>query len=201
MSKGKEKHQAEQESGKAAQAPEKQAAGVKQPGETPAAEKPARETREIEELKDKLLRLMADFDNYRKRALREKTELYESANEALMLELLPVLDHFQLALKSAGEHDAPPALRDGFQIIYDQLLGTLAKFGLEPFDSEKQVFDYNLHEAIATIPSQTEPEGVIIAQNRKGYRLKGRVLRPAQVVVSSGKAAQPEQPGEKAAEE
>ena len=152
---------------------------------------------EIAQLKDQLLRLRADFENYRKRALREKGEIYENANEALMLELLPVIDHLHLALNSAKEHlvlsgvegQADQTFQKGIRMIFDQLLNTLLKYGLNPFNSEKQPFDPNLHEAVNCLPSETEPEGTILAQSRQGYRFNNKMLRPAQVVVSSGKSA------------
>lgn len=156
------------------------------------AEKLAKAELEIDQLKDQLLRLRADFDNYRKRALREKGEIYENANEALMLELLPVIDHIQLALNSAREHKADAAFQDGLQLIADQLMTTLSKYGLEPFSSDKKQFDPKLHEAVSCLPSETEPEGTILAQSRQGYRFKNKMLRPAQVVVSSGKSAPPQ---------
>ncbi len=169
----------------AEQKPEK-AAEHKETGKLAAAEK------EIADLKDQLLRLRADFDNYRKRVLRDKAEIYENANEALMLELLPVLDHFQLALQSAGKHHADRPFRDGLRLIHNQLMESLLKHGLAPFDSERQTFDPKLHEAIGAMPSETEPEGVILIQSRPGYNFKNKLLRPAQVVVSSGKPAAPQ---------
>jgi len=162
---------------------------------TPAAVEPAeaeklkKAEQEIDQHKDQLLRLRADFDNFRKRALREKNEIYETANEALMLELLPVIDHLQLAVKSAREHKADEAFLKGLELIADQQMDVLARYGLEPFSSLKQPFDPNLHEAVSCLPSETEPEGVIIAESRQGYRFKNKILRPAQVVVSAGRPA------------
>jgi molecular chaperone GrpE (heat shock protein) len=123
-----------------------------------------------------------------------------------MLDLLPVLDHFQLAVKSAlrlrsGQANptgsprpeigtktgqADQAFQEGIQMIFDQLMNTLLKYGLTPFNAEKQAFDPKKHEAISSLPSATEPEGVILAQSRQGYLFKNRLLRPAQVVVSNG---------------
>lgn len=160
--------------------------------ELPETEKLAKAEQEIDQFKDQLLRLRADFDNYRKRSLREKGEIYENANEALMLELLPVIDHLQLAINSAKEHKANAAFQDGLQLIADQLMTALAKYGLNPFNSGKQPFDANLHEAISCLPSETEPEGTIITQSRPGYRFKNKMLRPAQVVVSGGKPCPPQ---------
>jgi len=163
---------------------------------------------EIEQLKDQLLRMRADYDNFRKRSLREKGEIYENANEALLLDLLPVLDHFQLAVKAAKEHkphstsspQADHAFKEGIQMIFDQMMSVLAKYGLAPFESEKQPFDPNLHEAISSLPSATEPEGAIIAQSRQGYKYKNKLLRAAQVVVSAGKPKNHHVKAEKAAE-
>jgi molecular chaperone GrpE len=213
MNKSKDKHHPPEEAKKTARATDVPApADVEPAQETQTAAEPARSARsepsgrgeaseqaeaaklqkaaqEIEQLKDQLLRLRADFDNFRKRSLREKGEIYENANEALMLELLPVIDHFQLALASAREHLADPAFKEGLQLIADQMMGALSKYGLNPFNSEKKPFDPNLHEAISCLPSETEPEGTILAQSRQGYRFNKKILRPAQVVVSSGPPA------------
>jgi molecular chaperone GrpE len=144
---------------------------------------------------DRLLRLQADFDNFRKRVMRERAEIYKRANEDLMVELFSVLDHLQMALEAAVTHDAPKVFAEGFQNVSDQLNGTLAKFGLEPVEAAGRQFDPNEHEAISHIPSDTVPESMVITQTRRGYRLAGHLLRPAQVVVSSGKPAAASVPG------
>lgn len=214
MNKSKDKHHLPEEAKKNAKATDSPApAGVEPAKEAPSATEPTRSarsedsgrgeaseraeaaklqeaTQEIDQLKDQLLRLRADFENFRKRSLREKGEIYENANEALMLELLPVIDHLQLALNSAKEHLADSVFQEGLQLIADQMLNALSKYGLNPFNSEKQPFDPNLHEAINCLPSETEPEGTIIAQSRQGYRFKNKMLRPAQVVVSRGPSTQ-----------
>lgn len=198
MNKGKDKHHSPEEAKKNAKATDTPAPAG---GETPAdpktqaavepteAERLKKADQEIDQHKDQLLRLRADFDNFRKRALREKNEIYETANEALMLELLPVIDHLQLAIKFAREHKADEAFLKGLELIADQQMDVLTRYGLKPFSSLKQSFDPNLHEAISCLPSETEPEGVIIAESRQGYRFKNRILRPAQVVVSGGRPA------------
>ncbi|MBI2437720.1 MAG: nucleotide exchange factor GrpE [Lentisphaerae bacterium] len=106
-----------------------------QPADVAPAPAPAegeRPTEKLEQLQDQLLRLRADFDNFRKRTLREKTELFERANQELMLELLPILDHLHLGLQAASAHQADPAFREGLQLIFDQLMGTLSKWGRSP---------------------------------------------------------------------
>lgn len=170
--------------------PAHQAGGkAEQTVELTDAQKLQKSAQEIDQLKDQLLRLRADFENYRKRVLREKGEIYENANEALMLELLPALDHLQIAVKSARESKTDRPFQEGLQLILDQLMNVLSKYGLAPFNSGKQPFDYNFHEAISSLPSETDPEGVVITQGRQGYKFKNKLLRPAQVVVSSGKPA------------
>lgn len=162
------------------------------PADGPAPAKPAAEppppptpSRE-EQLQDQLLRLRADYDNFRKRTLREKNELYEQANQDLMLALLPVLDHLQLGLAAARNHKADKAIQDGLGLIFDQLQGVLTQFGLQPFDAEKQPFDPDRHEAISYLPAKECPEGTVLTQIRQGYLLRHKLLRPAQVIVSSG---------------
>ncbi len=141
---------------------------------------------ELEQIKERLLRLQADFDNFRKRTLREKNELFQKANEDIMLELLPVLDHAELGLKHAEEQGVPAAYVDGLRMVADQLRGVLQKFGLAPIETTGRVFNPGEHEGIACQPSDSVPEGCIILATRTGYRLGNAVLRPAQVVVSSG---------------
>jgi molecular chaperone GrpE len=155
-----------------------------------APDEAADQVAKLAQLQDRLLRLQADFDNFRKRTLREKNELFDSANQALMLELLPVLDHLQLGIQAASAHQADPAFRDGLALIFDQLMGVLSKFGLSPIETEKQVFDPNRFEAVNTLPSATEPEGIVLAVVRRGYMLRNKLLRPAQVIVSSGPAVE-----------
>lgn len=164
----------------------REGAGTDSPGRVEQAE-PMAEA-QVVQLQDKLLRLRADFDNFRKRSLREQTLLCDMANQELMLELLPVLDHFQLAIKAAAEHEADAKFREGLEMVFEQLMGVLSKFGLEPVDAERHPFDINVHEAINYLPSDEHPESTVIAQVRRGYLLKNRLLRPAQVIVSSGSA-------------
>lgn len=153
--------------------------------QTPPAEA-ADQVEKLAQLQDRFVRLQADFDNFRKRTLREKSDLFDSANQALMLELLPVLDHLQLGIQAASAHQADPSFREGLTMILDQLAGVLSKFGLSPIETEKQVFDPNRFEAVNALPSATEPEGAVLAAIRRGYMLRNKLLRPAQVIVSSG---------------
>jgi molecular chaperone GrpE len=144
---------------------------------------------EDEALETRLLRLQADFDNYRKRMVRERAEWQRQAHETLLQDLLPVLDHYELGLNSAIKLEADAAMVDGFRMVYDQFNAALSKHRVEPIESEGQPFDPNRHEAITYVPSEEHPAETVIAQTRRGYLLDGKLLRAAQVVVSSGPAA------------
>lgn len=159
------------------------ATGRKAPGKAKPAETPEARCAALE---DQLLRLRADFDNFRKRTLREKGEIYSRANEEIMIEMLSVLDHIDLALAAARDHGTEGAVVEGFRLVAEQLRAVLGKFGLAPVDAEGLPFDPNLHEAISHIASDEAPENTVIAQVRRGYRLGEMLLRPAQTVVSSG---------------
>ncbi len=149
-----------------------------------AAAEPALSPEEV--LKDRLLRLQADFENYRKRMDREKKDWIAFASEKLVLELLPVLDHFELGLADGAKNGAAPAFIEGFQLICNQLRAALEKAGVQAIDAEGAAFDPHLHEAITHLPSDDVPEGHVVAQTRRGYKLGDKLLRAAQVVVSSG---------------
>ena len=157
------------------------------PAAEPAPAEPQPSPEEV--LKDRLLRLQADFDNYRKRMDREKKDWIAFASEKLVLELLPVLDHFELGLADSAKNGAPAAIQEGFQLVCNQFRAALEKAGVQAINAEGQAFDPNLHEAITHLPSDTVPEGQVSAQTRRGYKLGDKLLRAAQVVVSSGPAA------------
>lgn len=141
-----------------------------------------------EENWDRLLRVSADFDNFKKRAAREKQDAIRYANESLLEKLMPVLDNFDAAL-AAGQNSQPAegsqSLLTGVNMILQQLKTALTEAGLEEVDASGKVFDPNIHEAVAQQPSKDVPEGHVLQQLRKGYKLKDRLLRPATVVVAS----------------
>lgn len=164
----------------------------------PASAAPAEaEASELARVKDQMLRLQADFENFRRRVERERTEVYQRANEDLMKELLQVLDHFEIGIKTAEKHSAEKSVLEGFRMVSDQLMAVLSRFGLQPVDAEGQDFDPHHHEAVTHMPSEEHPENAVIAQTRRGYLLGDRLLRAAQVVVSSG----PQQPSAEAVKE
>lgn len=140
---------------------------------------------------DRLLRTTADFDNYRKRAAREKQEAIKYANESLLEKLVPVLDAFDMALNATQNAGAEgtKSLQQGIGLVQQQLKTILSDAGLEAVDATGKPFDPNFHEAIAQQESADLPEGSVLQQLRKGYKLKDRLIRPASVVVSKLPAA------------
>jgi len=153
--------------------------------QAPAAEKTEPVVDEAAVLKDRYARLMADFDNFRKRQVREREEWIKRANEGLLGDFLPMVDHLELALQKVTEPD--DAFAKGIQMVYDQFIATLAKHDVTPIDAKGEPFNPDWHEALSQMPSETVPEHVVIEQFRRGWALAGRLLRPAQVIVSSGK--------------
>jgi molecular chaperone GrpE len=138
-----------------------------------------------EEHRERYLRAAAEFDNARKRAAREREEYTRYANEALLREILPVLDNFDRALQAARGEPAAAAVTAGVELIQRELLRVLEKFGVTSFTSVGQPFDPEQHEAIARVPAQDCPEGTVVDETARGYLLNGRVLRPAMVAVAS----------------
>jgi len=141
---------------------------------------------DLERFRDLALRSQADFENFRKRAMREKEEAVKYANGAILERLLPILDNFELGLNAArGTAENSPILA-GMDMVAKQLNDFLLQHGVEPVAAEGTKFDPNLHEAVAQEASRTVPEGHVVRQLRKGFKLKDRLLRPATVVVSKG---------------
>ena len=139
--------------------------------------------RERDEVIDDLKRVAADFDNYRKRALRDQEALVARAHERLVKELLPVLDDLERALEAAEEHEEAK-LEEGVRLVHRELRDAFTKEGLVEIETDGE-FDPHVHEALLTQPSD-EGDGTILQVIQKGYRLGDRVLRPARVVVSQG---------------
>jgi molecular chaperone GrpE len=139
---------------------------------------------------ERLLRTTADFDNYKKRAAREKQEAIKYANESLLQKLMPVLDNFDMALAAQKTvPDAGQSLQAGINMIFQQLKSALAEMGLEEVEAIGKPFDPNLHEALSQQESSEVPDGHVLQQLRKGYKLRDRLLRPASVVVAKQPAA------------
>ena len=141
--------------------------------------------------KDQYARTLADFDNYRKRVARDREELAQFAAKDILTDLLPTVDNLALALEKAENKEDP--FVQGVKLAYDGFLKALADHGATPIDSLGEPFDANYHEALAQLPSPDVAEGVVMNEVKRGWLLHGKLLRAAQVVVSSGA---PEKPAE-----
>ncbi len=135
---------------------------------------------------DRLLRTTADFDNFKKRAAREKQDAVKYANQDLLQKLIPVLDNFDMAQAATQtkEAGAPQSLQAGISMVYQLLKKVLHEAGLEEVDATGQPFDPSLHEAVSQQEAAEVPEGHVFRQLRKGYKLRDRLLRPAGVIVA-----------------
>ncbi len=139
---------------------------------------------EIEELKSSLLRLQADFSNFRKRCDKEKSDYIKFANESLVSDMLPVLDNFNRAFDAAEAQGVNPELIEGFELIFKSLVGVLEDKGLKEIESDGEVFDPLFHQAVITEDSEEE-SGIVLETLQKGYMLNDRVIRPSMVKVSN----------------
>ncbi len=146
--------------------------------------KKAEEERAV--LYEKLLRLSAEFDNFRKRTQRELERFKELANETIIKELLLILDNFERALKAAEEGSSLETFVEGVKLIYRQFKETLKKFGVEEIEAEGTEFDPNVHEAVMQVEDE-EKDNVVVQEVQKGYKLKGKLIRPSKVVVAKKK--------------
>jgi molecular chaperone GrpE len=142
---------------------------------------------DLDRFRDLALRSQADFENYKKRAAREKEDAIKYANSSLLERLVSILDNFELGLAAAKTESERSPIYSGMVLVQKQLNDLIEENGLQAIEAEGKKFDPNLHEAIGHEPSDS-PEGTVIRQARRGYRFKDRLLRPARVVVSSGPA-------------
>jgi molecular chaperone GrpE len=160
------------------------------PVEETATEAPVEATIEltadqlVAEWKDKYVRLTADFENFRRQRNLERIELLKNASRDVIVDLLPVLDVFELAMKSNETSEDMTAVKEGFSLIYGKLFGELEKKGLKPMESNGLPFNVDFHEAITEFPAPTEEQkNTVIDTAEKGYLLNGNVIRYAKVVV------------------
>lgn len=146
--------------------------------QTPTAEE------ELTKLQDAHLRLMAEYDNFRKRTLREKSELIRNGGEKVLLELLPVIDDLDIALQNIERTDDLVALREGIKLIHSKFVDYLQRQGVKEIETIEATFDEERHEAIAVIPAPSEEfKGKVVDCVKKGYTLNDKVIRHANVVV------------------
>ncbi len=152
--------------------------GADQASKEPTAEE------KFMELNDKYLRLYSDFDNFRKRSIKEKADIISAASSDLMKTLLPILDDFERAIINNENSEDLDGLKEGFTLIYNKTLNSLKSKGLEPVEVKGEVFDAELHDAVTNIPAPSDDlKGKVVDVIEKGYNLKGKPLRFAKVVV------------------
>jgi molecular chaperone GrpE len=141
---------------------------------------------ELAELKDKYLRLYADFENFRRRTAKEKLELINNANEGVLKALIPVVDDFERAMQSIENTNDVAALKEGVSLIYNKLFKTLEGKGMKPMVSKGEPFDADLHESVTQFPAPSDDlKGKVIDEIEKGYYLNDKVIRFAKVIVGS----------------
>lgn len=139
---------------------------------------------EIEELKDKYLRSVAEFDNYRKRTLKERAELILNGGEKFITAILPILDDMERAIENGKKTDDPAVLREGMELIHQKFMKTLEGQGVSMIETENADFDTDVHEAVAMVPGMgDDKKGKVIDCLQKGYKLNDKVIRHAKVAV------------------
>ena len=143
--------------------------------------------KERDGLYDRLIRKKAEFENYKKRIDREKSDFMQFASADLIKELLNTLDSFELALKNAAAQTEGQNMLRGFELIHKQIQDTLARFGLKPIEAKGKTFDPHFHQAVSTQATDEIEDNTVIEEMRKGYLLNGRLLRPAMVSVATKK--------------
>lgn len=167
--------------------------GAPQGGATEAEARPTLETltAEKQELNERLLRLAAEFENYKRRVRKEMEDASHRGLEGLARELLSVLDNFDRALSAARGSQTPGVapLIEGVQMVQKQLFSSLEKFQIKTFEAEGKPFDPNFHEGIQKVDSDTVPAGSVVSVFQRGYTIGSRLLRPAMVAVSRGAAS------------
>lgn len=136
---------------------------------------------ERDELKDLLLRRQAEFDNFRKRSEKERSEYVQYAGMEIVREIIPILDDFDRAMKVEG---GTAEYTKGVELIYSHMYETLKKLGLEPIETAGQSFDPHLHQAVERVETKDAPEGTILGEFQRGYNFKGKLLRPSMVKVA-----------------
>ena len=144
----------------------------------------AKKEEEIRELNDKVLRAHAEFENFKKRVTKEKSDLLKYANEEMAREMLRTVDNLEIALDHAGEDNQSESIKEGIEIILKQLLQSLERFGVKGFNAVGERFDPTKHEAVVQVESAEHEPDTVVTESQKGYFLRDRLLRPALVTVS-----------------
>lgn len=160
-----------------------EAPGSQEPTEPTAEEQLAEAKQHIEELEDKNLRMMAEFDNYRRRTNKEKLELMATAGERIFKEMLPLIDDFERAIDAMDKTDDIDSVREGIRLIQQKFLSFLDKQDIHAIETEKADFNTDEHEAVTTFAAGEDKKGKVIDCTQKGYKLGDKVIRFAKVVV------------------
>lgn len=184
----KEEKQKEKASAKAKKMSTKKASTKKTPTKKIKTDKKTKQIQELgeklNELNDKYLRLNAEFDNYRRRTIKEKSDLIKNAGEDILVNILPLMDNFERAIKSIEESKEIDAVKEGILLIYNNFKEFLIQKGIKEIPANNETFNTDLHEAIAKIPAPNEDlKGKIVDVTEKGYRLNEKVIRFSKVVV------------------
>jgi molecular chaperone GrpE len=165
-------------------APNQDASSAETADPTPLAPEIAQAIEERDQLRDRLLRTQAEFDNYRKRTERERLETIERAAESVLRDVLPVVDDLERALDAEAGNDAAASYRKGVELIHRQLTELLARRGVKPIETLGKDFDPHLHQSVASEAVPGARDGEIVQELRRGYTLGDRLLRPAMVKVA-----------------
>lgn len=179
----KEMEQPEAQAEAQNEATENEAQQPEAPQEPTADELLEKANQEIADLKDKNLRMMAEFDNFRRRTAREKLDLQKTAGERIFVDMLSLIDDFERAKQAMASADDIEALRQGIDLIYQKFVGFLAQNDVKAIPTEDADFDTEFHEAITTFPAGEDKKGKVIDCTQKGYTLGEKVIRYAKVVV------------------
>jgi len=159
--------------------------GLPENGE-PGQESASKLEEELTELKDKYLRLYSEFDNYKRRTSKERLDLLKTANQEMVVALLPVVDDFERARQSMQNAQDVASVKEGVELIYNKLFSLLQSKGLKPMEAKGATFDADVHEAITQIPAPDESlKGKVIDEVEKGYYLHDKVIRFAKVVIGA----------------
>ncbi len=168
----------------AATAPENQEKSTEEPQEETVEDKLAKSEAEVADLKDRLLRQMAEFDNYRKRTMKEKADIILNGSAGVVTDILPVIDDLERAITNSAKSEDYNALKEGVELIYNKLMHILEQKGLQKISPKNEPFDTDFHEAIAMIPAPSEDlKGKVLDCAIDGYKLNDKVLRHAKVAV------------------
>jgi molecular chaperone GrpE len=178
--KNKEEVRTDNASSEAAAVEEPQPEALEQLREVLTAERDGFKA-ERDELKELLLRRQAEFDNFRKRTEKERSEYVQYAGMEIVREILPILDDFDRARKVEG---GSPEYTKGVEMIYSRMVETLKKQGLEPIETAEQSFDPHLHQAVERVETKDSADGTILGEFQRGYNFKGKLLRPSMVKVA-----------------